>query len=97
MNQSNTIDDRQLVKCMEIHKKIDNQLRNQYLTIYHSKYLLACRYNDIKQDIAEELASLREEGATLENVSDQIFVSQPKDIGILHYENQYAINLQQTQ
>ena len=36
---------------------------NRYLTIY------SLRYNDIKQDIAEELEGLREEGATLENVS----------------------------
>ena len=36
---------------------------NRFLTIYSG------RYNDIKQDIAEELEGLREEGATLENVS----------------------------
>ena len=44
-----------------------------------SEYLLhwifACRYNDIKQDIAEELAGLREEGATLENVSHIRFLT----------------------
>ena len=39
---------------------------NRYLTIYSG------RYNDIKQDIAEELEGLREEGATLENVSSHL-------------------------
>ena len=39
---------------------------NRYLTIYSG------RYNDIKQDIAEELEGLREEGATLENVSSNL-------------------------
>ena len=38
----------------------------RYLTIYSG------RYNDIKQDIAEELEGLREEGATLENVSSHL-------------------------
>ena len=37
--------------------------------------IFACRYNDIKQDIAEELAGLREEGATLENVSHIRFLT----------------------
>ena len=41
-----------------------NNLTN--LTIYSG------RYNDIKQDIAEELEGLREEGATLENVSSNL-------------------------
>ena len=41
-----------------------NNLTN--LTIYSG------RYNDIKQDIAEELEGLREEGATLENVSSHL-------------------------
>ena len=39
---------------------------NRYLMIYSG------RYNDIKQDIAEELEGLREEGATLENVSSNL-------------------------
>ena len=32
------------------------------------------RYTDIKEDIAEELDNLRDEGATLENVSQNIKV-----------------------
>ena len=51
---------------METHKK-----RNKFTICNHFLFwIFACRYNDIKQDIAEELASLREEGATLENVGD---------------------------
>ena len=47
------------------------KIENQFTTLNHFLFwIFACRYNDIKQDIAEELASLREEGATLENVSD---------------------------
>ena len=47
-----------------------NTIENQFTTLNHFLFwIFACRYNDIKQDIAEELASLREEGATLENVS----------------------------
>ena len=79
---------------MNTFNKIDN--RSGKTTAY-LKYLilcycecLRCRYNDIKQDIAEELAGLREEGATLENVSDIRFFSfKPKDIGTLHYENHH--------
>ena len=44
-------------------KEILQNTNNRYLTIHSG------RYNDIKQDIAEELEGLREEGATLENVS----------------------------
>ena len=32
----------------------------------------SCRYTDIKQDIAEELDSLRHEGAELENVTTKM-------------------------
>ena len=47
-------------------KEILQNTNNRYLTIYSG------RYNDIKQDIAEELEGLREEGATLENVSSHL-------------------------
>ena len=47
-------------------KEILQNTNNRYLTIYSG------RYNDIKQDIAEELEGLREEGATLENVSSNL-------------------------
>ena len=32
-----------------------------------------CRYTDIKEDIAEELENLRDEGKALENVKKRIF------------------------
>ena len=39
------------------------KIKNQFTTLNHFLFwIFACRYNDIKQDIAEELASLREEG-----------------------------------